>query len=379
MSADELERLRDKWRQASYDVVKGTVELVRESGLAREYIEALESRVKELEQQLAEVRDRVEYTVNVYEAQLGAKLAELKEAREEIDSVRSDWMDERAENYVLRAKLSGEPDGWVHRLKESGQLCQWIYETRHEAEISLRADMARVFDVVPVKLVRLDEESTDFGLTRIARGDECAQIATGTGEDSPGRPPFSERLTGVRSDEASSAAVATGVESTAAPIPARHTCDHAFPIDGDHERSATIDQVAWVFRHLVSAMTEGSSFRHLIYNRLGFGPEAYRPLYEAGGMVLTNAFCDLDDYRAAKKSNERKSIDDATPQEWREAGYYYTDPTVTSATPSSKILTLSAVRELQRKAFEAGRLEEDHECSYVYDDFDDYIKSTEGK
>lgn len=36
------------------------------------------------------------------------------------------------------------------------------------------------------------------------------------------------------------------------------------------------------------------SFRKMIYDRLGFGPDAYSPLYNAGGMTITNA---LDDYR----------------------------------------------------------------------------------
>lgn len=48
--------------------------------------------------------------------------------------------------------------------------------------------------------------------------------------------------------------------------------------------------VAWVFKHIVDHATEGGSFRYLIYDRLGFGPEAYVPLYQAGGMTISNEF-----------------------------------------------------------------------------------------
>jgi len=50
----------------------------------------------------------------------------------------------------------------------------------------------------------------------------------------------------------------------------------------------TIEQVAWVFQHILQNGIEGGSFRHLIYDRMGFGAEAYEPLYRAGGMCITN-------------------------------------------------------------------------------------------
>jgi hypothetical protein len=50
----------------------------------------------------------------------------------------------------------------------------------------------------------------------------------------------------------------------------------------------TIEQVAWVFRNIVENGKEDGSFRHLIYDHMGFGPEAYKPLYLAGGMEITN-------------------------------------------------------------------------------------------
>lgn len=50
---------------------------------------------------------------------------------------------------------------------------------------------------------------------------------------------------------------------------------------------------AWVIENIVKHGEEGGSFRHLIYDRLGFNEDAYVPLYEAGGMTITNEF-DLD-------------------------------------------------------------------------------------
>lgn len=50
---------------------------------------------------------------------------------------------------------------------------------------------------------------------------------------------------------------------------------------------------AWVFRNIVDHAREGGSYRYLIYDRLGFGPEAYVPLYNAGGMTISNEF-DID-------------------------------------------------------------------------------------
>lgn len=45
-----------------------------------------------------------------------------------------------------------------------------------------------------------------------------------------------------------------------------------------------------VIRKVVENGNEGGSFRYFIYDRLGFGPEAYVPLYLAGGMTITNHF-----------------------------------------------------------------------------------------
>jgi len=47
---------------------------------------------------------------------------------------------------------------------------------------------------------------------------------------------------------------------------------------------------AWVFRNIVDHAEQGGSFRHLIYGRLRFGLDAYVPLYNAGGMEISNEF-----------------------------------------------------------------------------------------
>ena len=47
---------------------------------------------------------------------------------------------------------------------------------------------------------------------------------------------------------------------------------------------------AWVLRQLCAHARDGGSFRHLIYDRLDFGLDAYATLYLAGGMTLSNLF-----------------------------------------------------------------------------------------
>lgn len=47
---------------------------------------------------------------------------------------------------------------------------------------------------------------------------------------------------------------------------------------------------AQVIKAIVDHAKEGGSFRYLIYDRLGFGPDAYLPIYEAGGMDISNHF-----------------------------------------------------------------------------------------
>lgn len=47
---------------------------------------------------------------------------------------------------------------------------------------------------------------------------------------------------------------------------------------------------AWVMQAICDHAREGGTFRYLIYDRLGFGPDAYLPLYHAGGMDISNNF-----------------------------------------------------------------------------------------
>lgn len=54
-------------------------------------------------------------------------------------------------------------------------------------------------------------------------------------------------------------------------------------------RNEKLEYAEEFMRHIMAHAIEGGSFRHLIYDRLGFGPEAYTPLYLAGGMDFTNA------------------------------------------------------------------------------------------
>jgi hypothetical protein len=45
----------------------------------------------------------------------------------------------------------------------------------------------------------------------------------------------------------------------------------------------------WVMNAIVDHAQEGGSYRYLIYNRLGFGPEAYVPLCSSG-LTISNEF-----------------------------------------------------------------------------------------
>lgn len=56
----------------------------------------------------------------------------------------------------------------------------------------------------------------------------------------------------------------------------------------DYETKLAV--TAWVFRNIVEHAMHGGSFRHLIYERLRFNMDAYVPLYDAGGMVISNEF-----------------------------------------------------------------------------------------
>ena len=57
----------------------------------------------------------------------------------------------------------------------------------------------------------------------------------------------------------------------------------------------TSEQAAWVFKCIVENAKEGGTFRHLIYDKLGFGTDEYEELYMAGGMAITNNLTALDE------------------------------------------------------------------------------------
>ena len=60
----------------------------------------------------------------------------------------------------------------------------------------------------------------------------------------------------------------------------------------------------WVISNVVEHGRDGGSFRYFIYDRLGFGPEAYLPLYMAGGMEITNNFDLTKDDELIKVASE---------------------------------------------------------------------------
>lgn len=63
----------------------------------------------------------------------------------------------------------------------------------------------------------------------------------------------------------------------------------------------TIEQVAWVFKKIVEG--EHGTYRHLIYDKMGFDVDAYEPLL--AGMAITNAFCDAEAKDAAEAERDR--------------------------------------------------------------------------
>lgn len=50
---------------------------------------------------------------------------------------------------------------------------------------------------------------------------------------------------------------------------------------------------AQVFRAIRDHAKEGGTYRYLIYDRLGFNSDAYLPLYDAGGLDISNMLFDL--------------------------------------------------------------------------------------
>jgi hypothetical protein len=56
----------------------------------------------------------------------------------------------------------------------------------------------------------------------------------------------------------------------------------------------------WVMKHIVEHAREGGTYRYLIYDRLGFDPDAYAPLC-SDGLTISNYF-DLNTVSAAREA-----------------------------------------------------------------------------
>lgn len=50
-----------------------------------------------------------------------------------------------------------------------------------------------------------------------------------------------------------------------------------------------LEQLIWVFQKLREHLESGGTFRDLIYDKMGLGPEAYEPICEAGGKDVADA------------------------------------------------------------------------------------------
>ncbi len=77
----------------------------------------------------------------------------------------------------------------------------------------------------------------------------------------------------------------------------------------DHDMKLAVTK--WVMKHIVEHAREGGSYRHLIYDRLGFGPEAYAPLC-SDGLTISNEF-DLNtvpDAREALAADDHQKLKD---------------------------------------------------------------------
>jgi hypothetical protein len=67
----------------------------------------------------------------------------------------------------------------------------------------------------------------------------------------------------------------------------------------------------WVFKHIAAHGAEGGSYRYLIYERLGFGPDAYAPLC-SDGLFISNEF------DAEALPNARKALASGDHEELKE-------------------------------------------------------------
>lgn len=75
-----------------------------------------------------------------------------------------------------------------------------------------------------------------------------------------------------------------------------------------YDYDTRLEIAAWVISKIDEHGLAPGSFRYLIYDRLGFGPDAYVPLFEAGGMNITNEL-DYDHKDDLRKIIEKQAID----------------------------------------------------------------------
>lgn len=278
----ELEQEKEKTRIA-YETHAKHLKSCAEN--AEEEVDALESRVKELE---SEIADALQGAKNAWAGarELRQQLAEAREeAQEAKDSAACAYANlgsgghfytrmKEMRDYVettekelssLRAKLSGEPDGWCLWSEESGFAISSISHAKHKAEERIHMTCSPL-RAVPVKLVRMDEqqisELSDVNGDR--NGNTNRNADAGSGSDQrrsdqskdtvSGNVKSSERVADQEpipqpsSDEARRSDSPTGGraeirlnDSRGNPALTRHTCDHAFPMDGDHERKSIDD------------------------------------------------------------------------------------------------------------------------------------------
>lgn len=69
----------------------------------------------------------------------------------------------------------------------------------------------------------------------------------------------------------------------------------------------TVEQAAWLFCHLTDAASEPGSYRYLIYDRMGYGPEAYCTLLSAGAMMINNILVDQNELLQKSREVDEKA------------------------------------------------------------------------
>lgn len=82
-----------------------------------------------------------------------------------------------------------------------------------------------------------------------------------------------------------------------------------------YDYQTRLDIAAWVISKIDDHGQSPGSFRYLIYERLGFEADAYVPLYEAGGMNITNEL-DYEQKQDLQKIIKERAIDNKELKEF---------------------------------------------------------------